>query len=38
MVVYVVTGGSCGIGGKSEEILLSQGHKTINVDLKVQII
>ena len=34
MGVYVVTGGSGGIGGKTVEILRSQGHETINVDLK----
>lgn len=34
MGVYVVTGGSGGIGGKTVEILRSQGHEVINVDLK----
>lgn len=34
MGVYVVTGGSGGIGGKTVEILRSQGHEVVNVDLK----
>ena len=34
MGVYVVTGGSGGIGGKTVEILRAQGHEVINVDLK----
>ena len=34
MGVYVVTGGSGGIGGKTVEILREQGHEVINVDLK----
>ena len=34
MGVYVVTGGSGGIGGKTVEILRSQGHAVVNVDLK----
>lgn len=34
MGVYVVTGGSGGIGGKTVEILRGQGHEVINVDLK----
>ena len=34
MGVYIVTGGSGGIGGKTVEILRSQGHEVINVDLK----
>lgn len=34
MGVYVVTGGSGGIGGKTVEILKNQGHEVINVDLK----
>lgn len=34
MGIYIVTGGSGGIGGKTVEILRSQGHKVINVDLK----
>jgi len=34
MGVYVITGGSGGIGGKTVEILKSQGHETINIDLK----
>lgn len=34
MGVYVVTGGSGGIGGKTVEILRSQGHEVVNVDRK----
>ena len=34
MGIYVVTGGSGGIGGKTAEILRSQGHEVVNVDLK----
>lgn len=34
MGVYIVTGGSGGIGGKTVEILRSQGHEVLNVDLK----
>ncbi len=34
MGVYIVTGGSGGIGGKTVEILRKQGHEVINVDLK----
>ena len=34
MGVYVITGGSGGIGGKTVEILRSQGHEVVNVDLK----
>lgn len=34
MGVYVVTGGSGGIGGKIVEFLHEQGHETVNVDLK----
>ncbi|MDO4515610.1 MAG: SDR family oxidoreductase [Bacillota bacterium] len=34
MGVYVVTGGSGGIGGKTVEILRNQGHEVVNVDLK----
>ena len=34
MGVYIVTGGSGCIGGKTVEILRSQGHEVINVDLK----
>ena len=34
MGVYIVTGGSGGIGGKTVEILRSQGHEVVNVDLK----
>lgn len=34
MGVYIVTGGSGGIGGKTVEILKNQGHEVINVDLK----
>lgn len=34
MGVYVVTGGSGGIGGKTAELLRAQGHEVVNVDLK----
>ena len=34
MGIYVVTGGSGGIGGKTKEILLEQGYEVVNVDLK----
>ena len=34
MGVYIVTGGSGGIGGKTVEILRNQGHEVLNVDLK----
>ena len=34
MGVYIVTGGSGGIGGKTVEILKEQGHEVINVDMK----
>ena len=34
MGIYVVTGGSGGIGGKTAEILRGQGHEVVNVDLK----
>ena len=34
MGVYIVTGGSGGIGGKTVDILKSQGHEVVNVDLK----
>jgi NAD(P)-dependent dehydrogenase (short-subunit alcohol dehydrogenase family) len=34
MGVYVVTGGSGGIGGKTVEILKANGHKVINIDMK----
>lgn len=34
MGVYVVTGGSSGIGRKTLEILKEQGHEVVNVDLK----
>lgn len=34
MGVYVVTGGSGGIGGKTVEILRASGHEVINVDVK----
>ncbi len=33
MGVYVITGGSSGIGAKTVEILKALGHETINVDL-----
>ena len=34
MGVYVVTGGSGGIGGKTVEILRANGHEVVNVDMK----
>lgn len=34
MGVYVVTGGSSGIGAKTIEILKAKGHETVNIDLK----
>lgn len=34
MGIYVVIGGSGGIGGKTAEILRGQGHKVVNVDLR----
>lgn len=34
MGVYIVTGGSGGIGGKTVEILRAQGHEVVNIDLK----
>ncbi|MDO4438832.1 MAG: SDR family oxidoreductase [Eubacteriales bacterium] len=34
MGVYVVTGGSSGIGRKTLEILKEQGHEVVNIDLK----
>lgn len=34
MGVYVVTGGSGGIGGKTVEILKANGHEVINIDMK----
>lgn len=34
MGVYVVTGGSGGIGGKTVEALKNSGHEVINVDMK----
>lgn len=34
MGVYIVTGGSGGIGGATVEILRAQGHEVVNVDLK----
>lgn len=34
MGVFIVTGGSGGIGGKTVEILRNQGHEVLNIDLK----
>lgn len=34
MGVYVITGGSSGIGAKTVEILKAKGHETVNIDLK----
>lgn len=34
MGVYIVTGGSGGIGGKTVEILKANGHEVVNVDMK----
>lgn len=34
MGIYVITGGSSGIGAKTVEILKAKGHETVNIDLK----
>lgn len=34
MSVYVVTGGSSGIGAAAVTLLRNEGHEVINVDLK----
>ena len=34
MGIYVITGGSSGIGAKTVEILRARGHETVNIDLK----
>ena len=33
MGVYAITGGSSGIGAKTREILIGEGHEVINIDL-----
>ena len=35
MGVYAITGASSGIGAKTKELLLQQGHEVININLKV---
>ena len=34
MGIYAITGASSGIGAKTKELLIQQGHKVINIDLK----
>ena len=34
MGIYVITGGSSGIGAKTVEILKKKGHEVVNIDLK----
>lgn len=34
MAVYVITGGTTGIGAATRETLLSQGHEVFNIDYK----
>ena len=34
MGIYVITGGSSGIGAKTVEILKEKGHQVVNIDLK----
>lgn len=34
MGIYVITGGSSGIGKRTVEILKERGHETVNIDLK----
>ncbi len=34
MGVYAITGGSSGIGAKTVELLKSQGHEVVNIDLR----
>lgn len=34
MGIYVITGGSSGIGARTVELLRERGHETINIDLK----
>lgn len=34
MAVYAITGASSGIGAKTKELLLLQGHEVVNIDLK----
>ena len=34
MGIYAITGASSGIGAKTKELLMQQGHKVINIDLK----
>lgn len=34
MSVYAITGASSGIGAKTKELLLEEGHKVINIDLR----
>ena len=34
MGIYAITGASSGIGAKTKELLIQQGHKVINIDLR----
>ena len=34
MGIYVITGGSSGIGAKTVQILKKKGHEVVNIDLK----
>ena len=34
MGVYAITGASSGIGAKTKELLIQNGHEVINIDLK----